>query len=210
MSSNDSHVVLSWPRLSVEHSRSNLSLFQQISLQHPCLVVCARLARFAMKIPQKQLRAPSMLQEEQVVAIFSAKFGAQPRDGTSAWLAKTFNTTTKVVRDIWNVRTWTSATRPYWTAKDKEVYIKTRTQFAKGNGEKANDIVRACENIVALARETRIRNTRPSAPGNCCDDMIVLRVVPALRDNTLAPRHPTPHHMPLTASALAHAAGAVA
>jgi hypothetical protein len=52
-------------------------------LHLPCRV-CA----FVMKIPQKQLRAPSTLQEEQVIAIFSAKFGAHPRDSTSAWLAK--------------------------------------------------------------------------------------------------------------------------
>ena len=45
-------------------------------------------------------------QEHQAIASFTAKFGAQARDGTSVMLAVCFyNTSSKVVRDIWNVRT---------------------------------------------------------------------------------------------------------
>jgi hypothetical protein len=91
------------------------------------------------------MRPPSSLQEHQAIAIFIAKFGAQARDGTSALLAVTYNTSSKVVRDIWNVRTWTSATRPFWRREDEQLYLKNRMcRACKHRGIESLDTHAAC------------------------------------------------------------------
>ena len=79
----------------------------------------------SMRPPRpKNMRPPSLLQEHQAIAIFTAKFDAQARDGTCALLAVCYNTSSKVVRDIWNVRTWTgNATRLFWRPEDKQFTI---------------------------------------------------------------------------------------
>ena len=79
----------------------------------------------SMRPPRpKHMRPPSLLQEHQAIAIFTAKFDAQARDGTCALLAVCYNTSSKVVRDIWNVRTWTgNATRLFWRPEDKQFTI---------------------------------------------------------------------------------------
>ena len=61
-----------------------------------------------------------------------------PRDSTSGVLAEHYGITMKAVRDIWNLRTWTSATMPYWTSADHSRYL--RKHLCKGcqrNGVKS-------------------------------------------------------------------------
>ena len=47
-----------------------------------------------------------------------------PRDGTSALLAKKFQVSLKAIRDVWNLRTYTSVTMPYWTRDDRASFIR--------------------------------------------------------------------------------------
>ena len=53
-----------------------------------------------------------------------AQASSAPRDGTSGLLAQKYGVSLKVIRDVWNLRTWTSATMPYWTRSDREFFIK--------------------------------------------------------------------------------------
>ena len=39
-------------------------------------------------------------------------------------LAEHYGVTMKAVRDIWNLRTWTAATMPYWTSADHRRYLR--------------------------------------------------------------------------------------
>ena len=43
---------------------------------------------------------------------------------TTAQLAERFNITMKAVRDVWNLRTWTWTTMPYWSRKDHAIFLK--------------------------------------------------------------------------------------
>ena len=97
----------------------DLSIRRGLCLKHGCE------QPGSMRPPRpKHMRPPSLLQEHQAIAIFTAKFDAQARDGTCALLAVCYNTSSKVVRDIWNVRTWTgNATRLFWRPEDKQFTI---------------------------------------------------------------------------------------
>ena len=60
----------------------------------------------------KNARAQSiLLHEEDAIAIYLAKIQNKPRD-LAAKLANRYRISTKVVRDIWSLRTWVRATRP--------------------------------------------------------------------------------------------------
>jgi len=54
--------------------------------------------------------------------VFRAKLAHTARDGTSAILASQYGITPKAVRDIWNLRTWATATRPLWSQEDLELW----------------------------------------------------------------------------------------
>ena len=45
---------------------------------------------------------------------------------TSKELAERFGITMKAVRDVWNLRTWTSVTRPFWTPADHAFFVMKR------------------------------------------------------------------------------------
>ena len=53
-----------------------------------------------------------------------AQATSAPRDGTSGLLAHKYGVSLKVVRDVWNLRTWTSVTMPYWTRSDRASFIR--------------------------------------------------------------------------------------
>ena len=48
------------------------------------------------------------------------------KDGLAARLADCYGISAKAVRDIWRMRTWSQATRPYWTPEDHKRYLNTR------------------------------------------------------------------------------------
>lgn len=66
------------------------------------------------------VRPRATLDEASVVLIFQARPSkARRRDLTlSQRLAQHCGVTAKAVRDIWNMRTWRSVTRPYWNAAE--------------------------------------------------------------------------------------------
>ena len=74
---------------------------------------CTHLAPFQ---PQPCKRKRASLDEKSAVEIFLAKrtmMGA--RSGLSRRLANKYEVTAKAVRDVWVIRTWTNATKPYWS-----------------------------------------------------------------------------------------------
>ena len=44
-------------------------------------------------------------------------------DRTSKELAERFGITMKAVRDVWNLRTWTAVTMPFWTPADQAFFL---------------------------------------------------------------------------------------
>ena len=44
------------------------------------------------------------------------------RDGMAAEFAERYGISSKAVRDIWNLRTWTTVTKPYWTQEDEALH----------------------------------------------------------------------------------------
>ncbi len=65
----------------------------------------------------------SVLNAGDAIKIYLAKASRSPRDGTTKALAKQYNITMKGVRDVWNLRTWTWNTMPYWTLSDKKKFL---------------------------------------------------------------------------------------
>jgi len=66
----------------------------------------------------------STLDAEAAIKVYLAKASCSPRDGTTAALAKQYNITMKAVRDVWNLRTWTWSTMPYWTYSDQKKFLR--------------------------------------------------------------------------------------
>jgi hypothetical protein len=62
------------------------------------------------------------LDADAAIAIFLARGPGPRRDGTSTALSNQYNITTKAVRDVWNLRTWTMETMPHWTRNDWAKY----------------------------------------------------------------------------------------
>jgi len=54
------------------------------------------------------------------VTIYQSKANKTHRTGSQ--LSQLFGVSAKAVRDVWNLRTWTLATMPYWSAEDREKY----------------------------------------------------------------------------------------
>jgi hypothetical protein len=67
------------------------------------------------------------IKKEDAVSIFLAKRGKKPRDGLAVRLAGIYGVTPKAVYDIWNMRTWRSVTKAYWTA-DKNCREQQKTK----------------------------------------------------------------------------------
>ena len=66
-----------------------------------------------------------------------------PREASSTALAQKFGVSVKAVRDIWNLRTWTSVTRHLWTAADVEKCVRKQLCTAC-RGAKLASIDEAC------------------------------------------------------------------
>ncbi len=63
-----------------------------------------------------------MLKERDAVKLYQMKVSAsaqgQSMKGTSGSIAKLFGTSPRVVRDVWNRKTWCYATRHLWHLED--------------------------------------------------------------------------------------------
>ena len=73
----------------------------------------------------------AVLSPTDAIDIFEAKqlsragtYGGRMRDGLAASLSAKYKITERAVRDIWNLRTWTWKTMPYWTKSDHELYLR--------------------------------------------------------------------------------------
>jgi len=53
------------------------------------------------------------------IEIFKAKGPGTRRSGLSKVLADKYGITTKAIRDIWNLRTWSEVTRPLWSPEER-------------------------------------------------------------------------------------------
>ena len=68
-------------------------------------------------------RAPGALDAQAAIDIFMRKKTRVSRDATTAELAARYNITMKAVRDVWNMRTWTKTTMPYWDKSDLKTFL---------------------------------------------------------------------------------------
>ena len=66
-------------------------------------------------------RAPSriVLTPADAVMIYKAKHQKHADRGTAARCSAQYGITSKAVRDVWNHRTWTMETSPYWTPAER-------------------------------------------------------------------------------------------
>ena len=77
--------------------------------------------------PSLKLRAPAgvcTITAEVARKIFTAKTKRRKNDGLASRLGEEFRISAKAVRDIWRLRTWAHATRPFWTPEDVRKYFK--------------------------------------------------------------------------------------
>ena len=76
----------------------------------------------------------TVINRDDAVAIFRAKFDRTgSRSQLSTKLSEKYEITPRAVRDIWNLRTWTHATMPYWTTKDHNHFL-LKSQKIKAQG----------------------------------------------------------------------------
>jgi hypothetical protein len=59
------------------------------------------------------------LTAESAVEIFRAGGPDAKRSGLSKVLAERYGVTMKAIRDVWNLRTWTDVTRPFWSSEGR-------------------------------------------------------------------------------------------
>jgi len=104
------------------------------------------------------------LDKEAAIAIYLAKASRTPRDRTSAALAAQYNITMKAVRDVWNLRTWTWKTMPYWTRSDQERFMRKHL-CAQCRDKGVQTLAAACK---TCARPRRRGRPIQSAPRAAC------------------------------------------
>ena len=64
-------------------------------------------------------RGTCIISAEEAIAIYKARDeNRKKRDKLGIRLAAQYGISTKAVRDIWNLRTWSQVTQPYWTTAD--------------------------------------------------------------------------------------------
>jgi hypothetical protein len=106
------------------------------------------------------------LDRQAAIAIYLAKASRTPRDKTSSALAAQYNITMKAVRDVWNLRTWTWKTMPYWTRSDQERFMRKHLcAQCRENGVKT--LAAACK---TCARPRRRGRPIQSAARAACSD----------------------------------------
>ena len=94
------------------------------------------------------------LDEHAAVHIFKKRKTHTTGDGTSFELAAKYNITMKAVRDVWNMRTWTWTTMPYWTDDDLEKFLlKQLCTKCRGNG--VTSLAAACKSCGKPRRRGR-------------------------------------------------------
>lgn len=65
------------------------------------------------------LRGMCIITNDAAVAIFKARDESRKKqDKLATRLSSEYGISTKAVRDIWNLRTWSHVTKPFWTPKD--------------------------------------------------------------------------------------------
>ena len=94
----------------------------------------------------------------QATMIFRAKANRVKRGSLSVELAAEFGITSKAVRDIWNLRTWTWTTLPYWTQADHDDFLpkhlceECKVEHKAGNVRVLSDACARCANPPPLGR----------------------------------------------------------
>ena len=84
-----------------------------------------RRARCSRSPTRNNANLSAKIDADVAVKIYCEKLGTMTsRDGTTAALAAEHGITQKAVRDVWNLRTWAAATRPYWNAADREKWAQ--------------------------------------------------------------------------------------
>jgi len=102
------------------------------------------------------------LDKEAAIAIYLAKASRTPGDSRSSALAAQYNITMKAVRDVWNLRTWTWTTMPYWTRSDQEIFMRKHLcEQCRANGVRT--LVAACEKCARPRRRGRPIKSSPCA-----------------------------------------------
>ena len=121
----------------------------------------------------------------QATMIFRAKANRVKRDSLSAELAAEFGITSKAVRDIWNLRTWTWTTMPYWTQAEYDDFLpkhlceECKVEHKAGNVRVLSDACELCANPPPLGRPTIDRtvpfdNTGLSATAHVAEAQAVM------------------------------------
>ena len=145
-------------------------------------------------------RGPCVITAEQAQSIFIArqKFGA--RD-LAARLAPEVGISSKAIRDIWSLRTWTHATRPHWTTADQEKFDRKQAQAQCRKPSLLSG--EALPNRVELGQQTENENARASnasfecAPSSC---ELLERGHEAQKRNVVSRRHDMRHCSARTSS----------
>ena len=87
-----------------------------------------------------------VISRDDAIAIFRAKHTrASTRcDNLSTKLAAQYNISQRTVRDIWNLRTWTHATVPFWTTSDHKTYLLKNNRPKPGNQDQEHRSSEPC------------------------------------------------------------------
>ena len=78
-----------------------------------------------------QRRFRTVITKHEAIQIFRAKHSHRMGDREAARLGFEFGLTSKAIRDIWTMRTWVQATKPYWNASDAQHFSRVETRMKK-------------------------------------------------------------------------------
>jgi hypothetical protein len=108
-------------------------------------------------------RGPCVITAEQARSIFVARRNIGARHLASR-LAPEVGISSKAIRDIWSLRTWSHVTRPYWTQADHDKFERKHDkQQAQANCSKPSQstpLEAALPTLAKLGQQTENKNAR--------------------------------------------------
>jgi hypothetical protein len=106
----------------------------------------------AAACPRSAPRGMCIIKKEQAVEIFKARdVNRKKQDKLCTRLSAQYGISTKAVRDIWNLRTWSHVTKPFWTSKDARRMLLSRLCVACKQNSAIGSIADACDECQAPA-----------------------------------------------------------
>ena len=113
------------PHYMSEHEAQELVIKSEVATDVPDAIMRSANDDDVVDALAHSIRKRCVITAKQAIQIFLAKqHNHEIGDGLASRLGTEFGLTNKAIRDIWNLRTWAPATKPYWTLADTQLSIR--------------------------------------------------------------------------------------